>query len=125
MVTKSQRKSYSFTKYKAEAAKDRTPTEPFVIDDVEPPIEIQPPTTLEQQVELNELIGPDGEFEMRNVRKILAAFCGPAFPRLWELLRKEHADVFAAVANDMIAHFKEDLDTEAANAPGGSPASSN
>jgi hypothetical protein len=111
-----------FADLRAEALKGRTPTPPFVIDDVDPPIELTAPTDLERTIGLSEVVSPTGEFAYRDSRRILELFCGDAFPRVWELCRAEHTSVMVGLVNALLEHFKADLDDvqRAGDVPGGS-----
>lgn len=114
-----------FSDLKAEALAKVDPKPPFVLElDDDEPIEITRWDDLERDIGLSELIGPNGEFLKKDQRKILQFFCGDAFDRVWELCRREHSTVMTELVNQLILHFKDDLDPDAANAPGGSKASS-
>jgi hypothetical protein len=116
-----------FAELRAEANKNRKPTPPYVLEDVSPPVEITAPTDLERTIGLSEVVSPTGEFAYKDSRRILELFCGDAFGRVWDLLRKEHTRVMVALVNDILDHFKEDLNdvNSAGDVPGGSAASSN
>jgi len=110
-----------FAELRAEALKNRTPTAPYVLDDLDPPVEITAPTDLERTIGLAEVVSPTGEFAYRDARRILELFCGDAFPRVWELCRKEETAVMVALVNDILTHFKADLDDlQGIGMPGGS-----
>lgn len=114
-----------FARLRAEAAKNRAPIEPYVIDDVEPPITITAPDDVERQIGILEMLGPDGDqFQVSDARRVLELLCGEEFPRVWELVRKEHISVLMELIADMGEHFGPALEAGMASAPGGSPASS-
>lgn len=114
-----------FARLKAQAEKDLPEVPPYVIDDVEPPIVIQAPTSTEQQIEIHQLFGNDGTFHVRDAELVLRALCGEAFPRVWEQFRREHVKVLIALIADMGDHFGELLQGNGeGDFPGGSPASS-
>lgn len=117
-----------FARLKAEAEADLPPVEPYVIDDVDPPIVIPPPDDADTQLELSELFGEDGEFQMRDARRILRLICGDAFDRVMEQFGKEHITVLLRLIGDMGRHFQEQAPAAspdgAADFPGGTPASS-
>lgn len=107
-----------FAKIKAKAEKNRKEIPPFVLEDVDPPIEITQWVELERDVGLSELIAPDGTFQRKDQRKILEYFCGDAFPQVWELCRKEHASVMTELVEELIQHFRRDIDGQEPNESG-------
>lgn len=116
--------SGTFARLMAEAAKMRTNVEPYVIDDVEPPIVITPPDSVEEQIELAELFRFQGGFAIADARRVLQLVCGEAFPRVWELFRGEHISVLVALVQDITDHFGPIMTMPGADDfPGGSGAS--
>lgn len=121
-----------FADLRAEAARraqDRpTPSSkvpPFVIDDVAPPIVITPPDTLERQLIIAQMIGPQGSFGSAQALPLLRALCGPAFDRVWLMIKDDRdANTAIALVQALIGHYYDALEIEAADVPGGSPASS-
>lgn len=113
-----------FARLKAEAGKEQATVEPYVIDDVEPPIVITAPTETERQLGIAELFGSEGEFEVKDARRILELVCGDAFEQVWELVRREHVSVMLALITDMGQHFQAAISGGAGDFPGGSEASS-
>lgn len=113
----------TFARLRAEAAKGQPAAEPYVIDDVTPPIVIEAPATTEQQIGLSQLFTSEGDFELRDARRILELICGDAFEAVWELLRKEHISVLTQFIAELAEHFGASI-SEAADFPGGSEASS-
>ena len=120
--------SGTFARLKAKAAEQRPDIEPYVIDDVDPPIAIYPPEDADTQLEIAELFGSDGRFLIKDARRVLKLICGDAFDDVWELVGKEHITVLLSLIAEMGDHFQaqaapaEDVDEE--DFPGGSPASS-
>jgi hypothetical protein len=112
-----------FERLRAEAVKSLPPIEPYIIRDVDPPISIAPPSSTEQQIALANLFTRTGEFQVRDARNVLEAICGETFPRVWDLVRKEHINVLVAFIQDMSEHFSGELPDEG-DFPGGSEASS-
>lgn len=115
-----------FARLKAEAEEDRSePLEPYVLDDVDPPIIIEAPDDSERQLALAELFDSQGGFEVRDARRILQLVCGDAFDRVWELVRHEHISVLVKLIDDMGSHFAKQSQLDGAQEfPGGSVASS-
>jgi len=125
--------TYKFAALRAEAARaserDGTDYEPkvppFIIDDVQPPIVITAPDTLERQLVIAEMISDDGSFGASQALPLLRALCGPAFSRVWPLI-KDDRDPNTAIAfvQALISHFYAALELGAAEVPGGSEGSS-
>lgn len=121
----------TFARIKAEADKQRLdeqgPPAPYVIDDVDPPIVIQPPEDTERQLELAEMFDAGtGAFRAADARRILTLICGDEFDRVWDMVRHEHITVLMALIDDMGTHFENqaNLREAAGEFPGGSAASS-
>lgn len=122
-------KTYKFATFKKEAerkaagrAKATLPP-PFVMDDIEPPIVITAPDTVERQLMIAECMGRDGAFDMANAMPLLRALCGNQFGRVWSLVRNdEDPETLIALVQALVSHFGSDLEdvTEAAELPGGS-----
>lgn len=132
--TKSKGKTYKFASLReearkraeAEGRKPPAPPGPFVIDDVQPPIVITMPDTLERQLALAELIDPHGSFSANQALPLLRALCGPAFGRVWSLI-KDDTDPNTAIAlvQALMQHMYESAGVEEAEElPGGSVGSS-
>lgn len=128
-------KTYKFHNFVKEAEKRRAQTgpkrevAPFVIDDVQPPIVITEPDTLERQIIIADYVGQwqRGDWDMGNMLPLLRALCGDQFPRVWMLVKDDpDPAVLTPLVNAMFEHFREVLDsvTEAAELPGGSEDSS-
>ena len=125
--------TYKFAALRAEAARAsaqsgvdyETSVPPFVIDDVAPPIVITAPDTLERQLIIAEMINEDGNFGVSQALPLLRALCGPAFARVWPLI-KDDRDPNTAIAfvQALITHFYDALEMGAAEVPGGSEGSS-
>ena len=111
---------------KAEGREKRKLPPPFVMDDVEPPIVVTAPDTVERQMIIAEMIGPNGEFHPSAALPLLRALCGPAFPRIWQLIKDDtEPDLTVLLIQNILDHFKSAIpETEAAEQPGGSTASS-
>jgi len=124
---KKKQQTYKFASLRAEAARrnegaeQRQEVPPFVIDDVEPPIVVTAPDTLERQLIIAEMIGPQMDFQAGQALPLLRALCGPAFPRIWSLI-KDDKDPNTAIAfvQALISHFYDAIEAEAAEVPGGS-----
>jgi hypothetical protein len=131
MATKKKQKTYKFAQLRAEADKrsaEREPQRvipPFVLDDISPPIVITAPDTLERQLVIAEMIGPEGHFQAGQALPLLRALCGEAaFPRVWALIKNDkNADTAIRFVQTLIAHFYEAIEGEAAELPGGSEGS--
>jgi len=123
--------TYKFADLRAEAARRSTgdpepiQIEPFVIDDVTPPIVITAPDTLERQLVISDAIARDGEFDASQALPLLKALCGDAFSRVWQLIRHDkNANTAIALVQTLVGHFYDQLEIEAADVPGGSEGSS-
>lgn len=132
MSKKGKGKTYSFAKLQAEArAKapklERREADPFVLDDVQPPIVITAPDTVERQLGIAECLDTDGRFDASKAVPLLKALTGSQFGRVWELVRRDKdPNVLIALVQAIFEHFSEELaDVQEAEAlPGGSGASS-
>jgi hypothetical protein len=115
----------TFARLRAQAARDLPTIEAYVLDDVDPPIEIGPPDTLEQQITIQRLFDRDGNFALADAGEVLEVLCGEAFPRVWDLLRNEHVRVSIGLIQDIGRHFEPLMARliEAGDFPGGSGAS--
>lgn len=129
-------KTYKFQSFKREALKrrDKAPARkvipPFVIDDIEPPIMITEPDTLERQVVIADYVGQwqRGDWDMGNTIPLLKALCGDQFGRVWMLVKDDpDPAVLIPLINAMFDHFNSVIESleEAAELPGGSEDSSN
>lgn len=114
----------TFARLQAKAKEGTPEVPPYVIDDVNPPIVIELPDTIEQQVGLADLFTMEGDFRIGDARRILELICGDAFPRVWELMRREHITVLVAFIHELGEHFGGFFDPGARDFPGGSGASS-
>lgn len=126
---KAKTKTYKFAALREEAARQDTPSPveylPFVIDDVTPPIVITAPDTLERQLVIAEMIGPQGDFSAGQALPLLRALCGPAFPRVWSLIKDDRdPNTAIALVQALIAHHYDAIEGEASELPGGSEGSS-
>jgi hypothetical protein len=130
---KAQKKSYKFATIKKEAEKkaaEREPRKeipPFVLDDIQPPIVITAPDTLERQMIIAELMGPDGVSDPSSALPLLRAFCGDQFGRVWSLMRHDKdPDILFGFIQALMDHFSEVIQdmTEAEELPGGAEGSS-
>jgi hypothetical protein len=126
-------KTYKFAALKQQAERQQEGREarktppPFVFDDVEPPIVITAPDTVERQLVIAEMIGPNLEFAPGAVRPLLKALCGKEFPRVWALVKDDtEPDLTVLLITQILEHFKQAglAMAEAADLPGGSEASS-
>lgn len=127
MATSTKPTPRKFSELRAEATKDVQVTEPYVLEFGEDDqVSITAPTELERTVGLAQLISLDGVFDHADSRRILELFCGEeAFPRIWTAFRREHTKVMIELINELIVHFKDDIerDRAAVDAPGGSGSS--
>jgi hypothetical protein len=106
----------------------RPKIEPYIIDDVEPPIVIEPPDDKRLLV-ISECVGSDGTFHIARVLPLLRALCGNEFPRVWMLIPDNSAeaqDLMGLLASELIQHFMGALRDamQAADLPGNSEGSS-
>lgn len=131
-----QPKTYKFSKLKREAEKHRSgqPRQreipPFVIDDVEPPIQITSPDTLERKLVIadNYASWRSGQWEMSGTIPLLQALCGDQFGRVWMMIKDDPDEaVMLEMIKAMFDHFSAALGDveETADLPGGSGDSSN
>lgn len=133
----SRKTSYKFATIKREAQKRAETREaenprpvipPFVLDDVQPPIVITAPDTVERQLMIGEYVGMDGMFNYGNSLGLLRAICGDQFPRVWMMVKDDkNPETLIGLIQTMLDHFAgyiSDL-TEAAELPGGSEDSLN
>lgn len=117
----------TWERIRAEALKNDRVIEPYVIEDVEPPIEIAAPETAEQQLALAAFFTRSGEFNPADAKAILEVVCADQFDRVWELVRREKLPVLLAFIQDMGQWFEEQgalEDVDEDDVPGGSQASS-
>lgn len=117
----------TFARLRLQALADAPEIEPYVIDDVTPPISIPAPETVEQQLALMEVISSEGKFRIADGRRILTIVCGDQFDAVWTLVKGEKLAVLLAFIDDMSRHFDEQgalEDVGEDDAPGGSGASS-
>jgi hypothetical protein len=134
----SQRKTHKWADLQKEAERraegrgtKRLTAEPFVIDDVEPHIVIEPPdekTTLiiSEQIGIVSS-GLDPNLSIQRILPLLRAFCGGQFPRVWAMLPTENTtEAVYVLMQALLDHFEVSLRTarDAAELPGGSEASS-
>jgi hypothetical protein len=138
-----QRKTHKWADFQKEADRragergdgPRPPVEPFVIDDVQPPIIINAPDektgmVIAEQIGMvtGDLIDP--ATSVQRVLPLLRALCGDQFPRVWAMLPKENTtESVYVVLQALMDHFSEQMKVlahakEAAGLPGGSQASS-
>lgn len=102
---------------------ERPDIAPFVLDDVQPPIVITAPDTLERLLVAAETMGAVERGDMSALMPLLRAMCGDAFSRVWYLVREDKGpDRMIAIANALGEHFAEVLAPllEAGELPGGS-----
>ncbi|WP_157224905.1 hypothetical protein [Nocardia thailandica] len=102
-----------------EARANRTPREPYAFDAVDPPILITAPDTVERATALAEMIDAKGGIDSAHLRRLIAAICGDAYERVWEIIRDEPAEVLFALISDMNEHFNAVPGDEAGDLPGG------
>lgn len=126
-------KGYKFATLKKQAeekagktAKGPKPT-PFVLEDVQPPISINPPDE-KRALEISEYVGSDGTFHMAYARPLLRALCGDQFGRVWALIPDDDDSAGVLITDlvqAMFEHFNTSLKDarEAAELPGGSAGS--
>lgn len=129
--TKKKTATYKFAQLRAEAAQraegheDQREIPPFVMDDISPPIVITAPDTLERQLVIAEMISPQGNFSASQALPLLRALCGPAFDRVWSLIRNDRdPNTAIALVQALVSHFYDAIEAEAAELPGGSEGSS-
>lgn len=127
-------KTYKFATLTAEAKtrmddreRERPEVPPFVLDDVDPPIIITAPDTLERILVAAEGFSQVQAGDLGAVMPLMRALCGEAFPRVWYLVREDAGpDRAVALLNALSVHFEEVLAPfkEAEELPGGSEDSS-
>lgn len=130
MATKVKGKGYKFATLKREAEKKAEGREkrkippPFVLDDIDPPIVITAPDTVERQMIIAEMIGPKMSFDVSGCLPLLRALCGSEFPRVWALIKDDtEPDTTVRLIQALVEHFSAIVDADAAELPGGSSAS--
>lgn len=115
-----------------QARKDYTPKDPYVFDDTAvPPIVITAPDTVERVTALAALIDmvkeDDGtiktDIDPKNVVPLFRAICGPAFPRVWSVIKDEKVDVLWPLFWDINDHFGAVPGDDGDDLPGGESAS--
>lgn len=89
----------------AEATKDYKEKSPYLFDAVEPAIEIKAPDTIEQTLALASLLDNSGSVSERDFKSLLATICGDAFPRVWEVLRRQPDVVLLPFVQELNDHF--------------------
>jgi hypothetical protein len=99
-----------------------------VIDDVEPPIVIEPPDDKRLLI-ISECMGMDGSFHVSRVMPLLRALCGDQFPRVWMLIPDDDPqaqDLLVLLAQELADHFGGALRDamQASELPGGTEGSS-
>ncbi|SLG40434.1 Uncharacterised protein [Mycobacteroides abscessus subsp. abscessus] len=99
-----------FAQLEAEAMEGINVHEPFVIDDVDPPIVITEPVESDRVVALGILYrqtsGGD-QIEPTQFHPLLRALCGNAYDRVWnELLRNAHINVTTRFIKALLDHFR-------------------
>lgn len=108
-----------FARLESEAMEDYVPRLPYVIRDVEPPIEITDPVETERVVALAELFAATKkgkQVDPSRFHPLLKAICGDAYDRVWdELLRKKHLRVAYRFLDEVQSWF-------APNGPASEPA---
>ncbi|MFE5290332.1 hypothetical protein ACFRAQ_35730 [Nocardia sp. NPDC056611] len=93
--------------------------EPYEFDAVDPPILITAPDTVERLTAIAEMIDNEGEIDVANLRRIVAAICGDAFGKVWAIIKDEPAEVLFAFVNDVNMHFNAVPAAEGGELPGG------
>lgn len=126
--------TYKFATLTAEAkakmddrTRDRPEVPPFVLDDIQPPIVITQPDTLERILVAAEGFSSVQRGDMGAIMPLLRALCGEAFPQVWYLVRNDKGpDRAIALLTALSDHFEEVLApfAEAEELPGGSEDSS-
>ncbi len=102
-----------------QARKEYKPRDPYEFDGCEPPVEITAPDSVERVTALAELIDQNGDFDYRNLRRLFAALCGDAYPRVWAVIRDEPASVLIPLINEIQLHFNAVPGAEGDDLPGG------
>lgn len=107
MVAKKAVKKSVWAERRAEALKDYKPKEPFLFDAVDPPIRIDEPTTVEQTLAMAMLLDDSGSIVIpeRDLKGFLQTICGQSFPRVWQVLRHEPAEVLMPFIRMLNEHF--------------------
>ncbi|WP_032368592.1 hypothetical protein [Rhodococcoides fascians] len=103
-VSAPQKKS-KWATLRQEALKDWKPDPSYFFDAVDPPIEIKPPDTVEQQLALMTLIDTRGSFKYSEIRSLIETICGDSFPAVWQVLRGEPGPVIMPFLNELYDHF--------------------
>lgn len=96
----------TWARLQAEAAKETAVEfEPYSIEDVDPPILIQPPDTNEQMFAMQELFDNEGAFQLADAKRVLQVICGDSFDEVWELVRRQKLPLLVALIKDISQHF--------------------
>lgn len=90
---------------------------PYVFDGCDPPIEIHPPTSVEQVAAVAEIVESSG-YDMVRFKDLLQVIVGEEFPRLWEVVRRAPFNALMKLVDDMSSHFFPN-DDQADDLPGG------
>lgn len=88
---------------------------PYVIDDADPPIVIQPPS-IDALLTMAELTEPGGGIQVRNVRAMARTLCGDQYDRVMELLSDGDEYDLLVVINDIRESFTPGVGSD--NVPG-------
>lgn len=118
-------KKSRFAQLKAEAKKDYEPLPPYEFDAVDPPVYITEPDSLERSLALATLLDSKGSVAVKDLKPMIEALVGAAFPTVWAEIRDEPIDVALALVHDINRHFDGIApDDSAEDVPGGEPDSS-
>lgn len=117
----------TWARIRAEALRDLPEIAPYLIEDVDPVIEIPAPETAEQMLAIGAFFNNEGEFRIADAKAVLEVVCGDQFAAVWNLVRREKLPVLLGLIRDMGEHFDaqgalENVDED--DVPGGSEASS-
>lgn len=122
-----QAKKSRWAKIMDEAMSDYVPAKPYPFDFNEDNIVfISKPDTTERALALGTIIDNRGNIDVPNVRPMLEALCGEAFPYVWEVVRNLPIEVTVELVLDIQEWFfgeSVDLD-EVTELPGGTEDSS-
>ncbi|NKY60353.1 hypothetical protein [Nocardia flavorosea] len=104
-----------FARLLAEANEKTAKVEPYVFDGVEPPIEVLPPSTVEDVLEVGFIMENLEDLDAPRIRRIFGLFFGARFDEAWEVLRDKPAELLILLLEDITNHFNGSGDV-----PGGS-----
>lgn len=94
-----------FARLLAEANEKVAKVEPYIFDGVEPAIEVLPPSTVEDVLEVGFIMENLADLDAPRIRRIFGLFFGARFDDAWEVLKGAPAEILILLLEDMNNHF--------------------